>query len=689
MAQYSFYGGKQGRTYHLVEHYDSIHDMVLNFQDGGSYNDVNYNEYVIIDTFINNNEKSNRENGIIYRRGLNYSEAFNPHNIALNVNHSLDDYDTKEVTLYSNGIGRTYNTEDPEKLPPTSGPLYTSASVPRYRHYSYYFTGDKTVVVIAGSLLTEVVDGKTVNTFNKLWEEFVKHPGGGAEYVGQIAGPISGAAEVSMLDWDEFNEEYPGHVDKTKAEITAAVRPGVVETSTAAGKYYDNIQYGYFNMTDAQDNIIGVTLAFDFPYTVFNVEAHSVSAYGPTVDSTKTEAQITSLKETEVNKDAYYQASDTNKYFIWDNDKVTLDTSAYPVTYTKTPGMVETTIWNKTGTGPNYNYDGLVREKPDSEGHNFYKHYELSVPKGIHGNDADINLDSNFYVTKTVTNYKDSAGGQTTTTNLGHFKVLKSLEVTGTPGVSSYLKASYFNSEDESAHQYAEELLNYPIVSSLILSSGGPQPVENSNRLDQRKYLTYNLTDGDSNVLHPSTAFSNEVANVTVINNEVYVLYSDPEMRKNHQGASSDWQLFTFVNGTDGWIYERDDTNSTTGNQFYYKRLGSVTNGKVYYKRYNSLAELEQEYPHGFTEPDKIGQLAVVIEQDTGGTEIRTSYFYDYRNDQWTAVSEEQSSDVYHGPFNVIVSDKPDISGLMPNGGTEPQESGIWLVETEYTVTVD
>ena len=42
MAQYSFYGGKQGRTYHLVEHYDSIHDMVLNFQDGGSYNDVNY-----------------------------------------------------------------------------------------------------------------------------------------------------------------------------------------------------------------------------------------------------------------------------------------------------------------------------------------------------------------------------------------------------------------------------------------------------------------------------------------------------------------------------------------------------------------------------------------------------------------------------------------------------------------------
>ena len=206
---------------------------------------------------------------------------------------------------------------------------------------------------------------------------------------------------------------------------------------------------------------------------------------------------------------------------------------------------------------------------------------------------------------------------------------------------------------------------------------------ENTTRLGGFDKIKAKLF-GANGLLNP-----NEVANVAVINNEVYVLYSDPEMRKNHQGASSEWQLFTFVNGTDGWIYERDDTNSTTGNQFYYKRLGSVTNGKVYYKRYNSLAELEQEYPHGFTEPNKIGQLAVVIEQDTGGTEIRTSYFYDYRNDQWTAVSEEQSSDVYHGPFNVIVSDKPDISGLMPNGGIEPQESGIWLVETEYTVTVD
>lgn len=677
MAQYSFYGGKQGRTYHLVEHYDSIYDMVLQFNKGGSYNDVNYNEYVIIDTFINNNEKSNRENGIIYRRGLNYSEQFNPNNMALNANHSLDDYDTKMVTLKGNT-----NVEYTDTTIPSSAANSKSVAVPAYRHYRYTFKNANTVEVIAGDLLTETIDGKTVNTFNKAWEEFVKNPGGGAEYVGQIAGPISGAAEVSMLDWDEFNEEYPSYADGTKAEITAVVRPGVVETGAAAGKYYDNIQYGYFNMTDAQDNIIGVTLAFDFPYTVFNVEAHSVSAYGPTVDSSKTEAQIKALTSAQAIRGTYYKSSDTNKYFIWDDDKVTLDESGYPVSYTKTPGMVETTIWSKTGTGPNYNYDGLVREKPDSEGHNFYKHYELSVPKGIHGQDSNISLDSNFYVTRTLKNYDNSATGTTSTTDLGHLKVLKKLEAEISPGVSSNIRASYYNTANHNP-VYNDELLPYPIVGSMLLTNGGSNPVENSNRLDQRKYISYTVTSGSSNTITASSSYYNEVADVAVINNEVYALYTDPLVRQ--EGASSsqitnEWVLHSFKNGTYGWTYERDDTNTETiQGKFYYKRMGTTMGGKVYYKSYSSFADLQREYPEGFTEDGKVGQLAVVITQ-SGTTEVRTSYFYDYNNHAWTAISEEQSSDVYNGPFNVVVSDTANSSGI-PTEGVQPQTGGIWLVE--------
>ena len=38
----SFYGGKQGRTYHIVKSYDTVQDMVTAFNSGGSYIEANY-----------------------------------------------------------------------------------------------------------------------------------------------------------------------------------------------------------------------------------------------------------------------------------------------------------------------------------------------------------------------------------------------------------------------------------------------------------------------------------------------------------------------------------------------------------------------------------------------------------------------------------------------------------------------
>ena len=46
---YSFYGGKQGRSYKITAHFDSIWDMVQAFNQGGDYTDAQYDEYVIIE----------------------------------------------------------------------------------------------------------------------------------------------------------------------------------------------------------------------------------------------------------------------------------------------------------------------------------------------------------------------------------------------------------------------------------------------------------------------------------------------------------------------------------------------------------------------------------------------------------------------------------------------------------------
>lgn len=66
---YSFYGGKQGFSFTLVESFESIAAMVEKFKLGSEYTTVHYNEYVLINTL----NKNNPDNGKIFRRGCDYS----------------------------------------------------------------------------------------------------------------------------------------------------------------------------------------------------------------------------------------------------------------------------------------------------------------------------------------------------------------------------------------------------------------------------------------------------------------------------------------------------------------------------------------------------------------------------------------------------------------------------------------
>lgn len=72
---YSFYGGKSGISYDIRAHFDSVVDMCKAFAKGGAYTDVNYGEYVLIDTIINRHAKSDPQNGLLYRRGFEYTQA--------------------------------------------------------------------------------------------------------------------------------------------------------------------------------------------------------------------------------------------------------------------------------------------------------------------------------------------------------------------------------------------------------------------------------------------------------------------------------------------------------------------------------------------------------------------------------------------------------------------------------------
>ena len=70
----SFYGGKQGRTYHIVQRYSSVQQMCEAFAGGGAYTGANYGQYVLIDTVLETG-RSNFENGLLYRRGFDYNQT--------------------------------------------------------------------------------------------------------------------------------------------------------------------------------------------------------------------------------------------------------------------------------------------------------------------------------------------------------------------------------------------------------------------------------------------------------------------------------------------------------------------------------------------------------------------------------------------------------------------------------------
>lgn len=144
----SFYGGKQGRSYRIVEHYDSVQDMVAKFREGNNYTDVGYGEYVIIDTIINRNSKSDPENGLLYRRGNNFSQPYKE--------SGPNEVHTAELA-YKNAI----NTDNEE-------------------------TARKNFINVCKS--------------------YFEAPGGGAVYVGQIVGPQGDSPAVKVMSWSDFIE---------------------------------------------------------------------------------------------------------------------------------------------------------------------------------------------------------------------------------------------------------------------------------------------------------------------------------------------------------------------------------------------------------------------------------------------------------------------------------------------------
>lgn len=417
MAYYpSLYGGKQGRTYNIVAHYDSIYDMVMFFKKGGSYTDANYNEYVIIDTIVNKNEKNNPENGILYRRGLNYQEDFVLSGDATSIRKT----DTITKTLVGE-IGGEYT----DITIPSTGSVVLSCVVPKYSHYKY-------VVNAADNI--EITSTEDNGDFNKDWLAFVSNPGGGAEYVGQIIGPQGESPWIKIKGWSDFNESFEEHeLETVKGKGVLDDTKGKVTDDDGNIIYNDDIRYGYLTMRDDSDNIVGAYFGIDIPKTVYEFSASSASPYGPTIiwypgrpesaaavngyfylnidDGTYsvlnadgkfedyTEklpndpviVKYTLNRPNEGEDGVYYYDWQENKYYLYDKTNQEITLVGETKTYNTVPKYVEENPWTalKGTITSEWAYDNLIREKGESRKHNYYKSFDIKLPHGLHGEDIE------------------------------------------------------------------------------------------------------------------------------------------------------------------------------------------------------------------------------------------------------------------------------------------------------------
>lgn len=593
MSQNSFYGGKQGRTYNIVAHYDSVNQMVTLFEGGGNYNDVNYNEYVIIDTIVNDHKKYNRENGLLYRRGMAYSRPFNPNEVPLNNDFSLTDYDLRKDEVY------VYCTlEDLGKqiadclVPPNDGSATVCRAqthLPRYRHFECVIVSDGAGGYIVDKLhqkklytseeAREANDNATIArqsdpkdafyNYKEQWSNFVLDPGGGAEYVGQIVGPKGDATKIEVVNWLKFEKTLGDETIKhaEAGEVFATRRSGIHEDDDSIS-YYDDIQFGYCNLIDDDGNIGQALVAFDMPFTNIKINAVSVSPYNPSIIEVQV---LPSTKPVDI-RDIYYLEPE-DKYYIWDDTRVIDDpkSEGYPYKYLKEPGFVEMTPWSveqiEGNTNPHYwRYNGLLREHQDSIGHTFYKDFEVYIPKGIHGTDFNgfdpLNVEQEYELFYNWIDYNDLDAGEEGTNHkasLGKLKVVKEitlpLDEQGQTDDSNLL-IDYFNGDQDKVPiptvQSIQWNKNSGKVIVTILSGRTPVftelgPIEyvesvekhNDKSLDGSKefitYLNTLIDPADETSGHKQATISkpiNELVHAQLYGDNLVVLYSDSTYRK-------------------------------------------------------------------------------------------------------------------------------------------------------------
>lgn len=632
---YSFYGGKQGRTYNIVQRYDEIflnigdetlyppynstygystgekfryeddiylvipyeddgsggiidmtqdsqthkpkdlgtkiiqlHGMVNEFMKGGSYTDVNYGQYVIIDTILNLDHKNDDINGILYRRGLDYTES--PSSISR----------PSRIERQDRTFQYSVDVEDQ-----VSGDI-----VPEIRYFTVnvFKFHDYEVDIREGHQDNPTIDDLNDLGFNtakwtSVWRSYVVSPGGGAIYIGQIVGPLGNSPELYLYDWETFQNNV-ADTSVLKYQPTAIINnmgqyPGVYYDQTEEEYIFnDNIKAGYYNLIDTDGNYYAASISFKIPYPVIRATGITVNPYG-----------------------------EDN---IYHTDLEGIIDAPYSISSTYSQGRRE--------------YSNLIHQHSNGTNHPYYKDWQIAIPKGIKGDSI-----SNIEISPSVT-IASGATPRSITTTVVNYDATE----TGTPTSAI---VGYLNEID---HLTLDE--NYNL--SAFYTTGFSQALGQINTIKNLNYLP-GTTSGSNIIATYMDNTTTEVGRLDTITNisrdgdNLVATYSDGTLT-----------TMTVFGSTPRTVTFAPTTASGTPTTYYsYDKL------RTDYPRGFGTGETSP-YNHIYDNPSYKGQIAIITTLNSlNNQEESTLYAFDYETNTWSQIykySLEQDT----SPFVTVAS---------------------------------
>lgn len=256
----SFYGGKQGRTYHIVQRYDVVSLASLTndtsfiewtdlFPEGTQSINIKAGQRIKI-----NNSESNIDYYVFETAVENASSNFEDH---LSKTYKL----TGMVDSFSNGGSYTGANYGEYVLIDTVH-VFGRSNLENGLLYRRGFNYQEQIVT-----RPTPADNQEVEVFQARLRNWMLHPGAGAIYVGQIIGPMGLTPEIELVEWDE------------ETAAASSVMGSVSYGKDGEDNYNDYIRASSITVRDEKGDITGAQIAFDIPKPVFEIGEINTDPY--------------------------------------------------------------------------------------------------------------------------------------------------------------------------------------------------------------------------------------------------------------------------------------------------------------------------------------------------------------------------------------------------------------------------